>query len=196
VDAGPKSLIAELRAATASVHRELDQRLDLLTPGVTHGRYLAFLQGSLSALEPLENSLAAIPVLEAVPHRARSSRLRADLAALGANPVATPAIASLRLVTSAAACGARYVIEGSALGGAVLARGLAERLALTPDQLGYLTLYGDDLAEHWRAFVTELTHWSKSATLEMRSEACDTARAVFESYRAAFERAGALVSHR
>ncbi len=189
-------MLAQLRAATAAAHAELDRGLDLLAESVALERYIAFLQGSLGALEPLENSLGVTPAPEAVPYRARTPRLRQDLTALGVNARVDASAASIPLASVAAACGARYVIEGSALGGAVLARGLGVTLQLDARALGYLTLYGDGLSEHWRAFVAELERWGKSATLEMRAEACDTARAVFATYRAAFERAGALANHR
>ncbi len=195
MEPGSSSFIADLRAATAAAHEALDRGLDLLGAGLTQERYIAFLAGSLAALEPLEESLATLSALESVPYRARAPRLRADLTALGVNNVATATADSPHLTSVAAALGARYVVEGSALGGAVLARGLAPALELDDAELGYLTLYGPDLGAHWRAFVSELERWGKSATLEMRAEACDTARAVFASYQAAFERAGAFRSH-
>lgn len=195
MDAGSNSLLAELRAATASAHAELDHGLGLLSEGVTRARYIAFLRGSLAALEPLEKSLVLGSNLDTPTYRERAPSLRADLASLGVNTGPTELTASPHVASMAARCGARYVIEGSALGGAVLARGLEPALGLQGKALAYLKLYGDELPSHWRAFVAALEHWGKSATLEMRAEACNTARAVFGSYRAAFEQSGAFTSH-
>jgi len=62
-----------------------------------------------------------------------------------------PAIASV-----AAAFGAAYVLQGSLLGGAVIARTLRERLGLAGDAMTYLTMYGDRLGAAWREYCASL----------------------------------------
>jgi heme oxygenase len=184
----PNSLVSELRAATSDLHRELDGSLGLAQGHVTLLSYVAFLRGSLAALDPLEERLRAS--LTGTP-RSRCALLREDLIALGADTTvcSLPEVPSLQ--SEAAVFGARYVIEGSALGGAVLARSFDASLRLEGEALGYLTLYGSSLGEHWRAFVSELESFGKRATRSMRSEACETAQAVFKLYAAGFRSTGA-----
>jgi heme oxygenase len=117
--------------------------------------------------------------------------IRSDLADLGETPSAVDSPRSLDIDGAAAAFGVRYVIEGSALGGAVLARTVQQALgADAPTR--YLNVHGSELGARWRAFMAELAAWDKSATSADKTRACDTARAVFACYRAAFERNGAL----
>lgn len=183
------SLLSELRAATGAQHAALDAELGLLEGALSRQRYQAFLRGSLLALAPLEAALAAF-----APNGISRSRLiRADLEALGSSvPVAATEHGGVRIEHLAQAFGARYVVEGSALGGAVLARAFQKALAPEQNCWRFLTLHGERLGEHWRAFLVELETWGKTATFEMRSDACDTARAVFDHYAGAFAIAGAM----
>ncbi|HYQ46167.1 MAG TPA: biliverdin-producing heme oxygenase [Polyangiaceae bacterium] len=184
-----ESVLAQLRAATGDLHRELDGALGFGDGGLSRERYVAFLQGSLVALEAIE------PQLQAFGDRAmpsRCQRLREDLRSLE-SPTSVGAPAEIPDICSeAAAFGARYVVEGSTLGGAVLARSFDAALQLQGTSLRYLTLYGARLGEHWREFCEELERFGRTATPEMRSEACACARAVFKLYGAAFRSTGAI----
>jgi len=162
---------------------------------VTRERYVAFLQGSLVALEHIEPSLLSF-FRNAVP--SRCDLLRADLSALGrsspdlsATPLHEPSEIP-QIDSEAAAFGARYVIEGSALGGAVLARAFDAALQLNGASQRFLTLYGARLGEHWRGFCAELEQFGKMATPSAQTEACASARAVFNFYAAAFRSTGAI----
>lgn len=83
---------------------------------------------------PLEAVLRSAPsAVEGVDPLPRAARLEADLVAVGRGPrgVAVHESPLPVPVAGAAGVGALYVIEGSALGGAVLARLAARRLDLT-----------------------------------------------------------------
>jgi len=181
-------LLEDLRSATRAAHRELDGGLSLRAGTVTIERYIAFLQGVLLVVEPLEQRLSQKTL--STPRRAEL--LRADLSALGAQdsfatPPGLPALDS-----RAAVAGATYVLEGSSLGGVVLAREIGEGLELEGRALGYLTLYGDRVGEHWREVVAELEAWGRLATFPERAECCKTARAVFEAFTLALRTTSAL----
>jgi len=185
-----ESLLAQLRASTSDLHAQLDNALGLAHDSITREKYVAFLHGSLAALETLEPQLAPFGNGHS---RSRCALLREDLASLAApTAVREFAVPPLEIRTEAAAFGARYVIEGSALGGAVLARAFDAALNLNGEALRYLTLHGARLAEHWRAFCTELEQFSRRATPSMQSEACASARAVFRIYSVAFRNTGAI----
>jgi heme oxygenase (biliverdin-IX-beta and delta-forming) len=186
-------LIEELRSATRAVHRALDDGLALLADTVTVERftverYVAFLQGLLLVVEPLEERLASD--LESPPQRAAA--LRADLAELGAGDSqrTTPELPPLD--GWAAALGASYVLEGSSLGGVVLAREIGRGLGLEGRALRYLTLYGERLGERWRSEVAALEAWGQTATLAERAECCKTAQAVFAAFTIALRTTSAL----
>ncbi|KQM98209.1 biliverdin-producing heme oxygenase [Sphingomonas sp. Leaf25] len=112
-----------LRAATAAAHDAVDAayaRFDL----TDRAGYAAFLTAHARILPPVEAALAACPALPGF--RPRTPALAADLAALGrAMPV--PMTVSIPH-DPAAAWGMFYVVEGSRLGGVMLARQVAPGL--------------------------------------------------------------------
>lgn len=175
------SLLSSLRSRTAAAHARLDDGLSR-AGGLAAGRYPAFLRGSLAVIAPLEPVLARW--LPAVGTPSRVAALRADLAALAGEaaiaPVEVPALDS-----HAAACGAAYVVEGSALGGLVLAERVeAAHGATAPTR--YLRLRGRATAEHWRSFLAELARAERGFDAGDRDAACATACALFAAYEAAF----------
>jgi heme oxygenase len=181
-------LLSTLRTRTAAAHARLDDGL-ARAGGLDAERYAAFLRASLAVVGPVEPALARWLPAAATPSRAAA--LRADLAALAAGDatgaecapgesLASPAIESL-----AAAWGAAYVVEGSALGGMVLAERVeAVHGAAAPAR--YLRLRGRATAEHWRAFVAELARAERGFDAGAREEACAAACALFAAYAAAF----------
>lgn len=119
-----------LRAATGPAHAQVDQifaRFDLSNPA----DYREFLAAHAKALLPVETWLDshAPAVIADWPSRRRGHFLADDLAVLGQTPpVAQPFASSDH---PAAVMGVLYVIEGSRLGGRVLARQVAPDLPAT-----------------------------------------------------------------
>ncbi|MFS0773628.1 biliverdin-producing heme oxygenase [Sphingomonas sp. 1P08PE] len=117
------SAVQRLRAATAPSHDAVDAAFgahDLTDPGA----YAAFLTAHARALPAAEAVLATQPDLP--PWRERASLLAADLRDLAVNP---PPPATFTLPDRpGAGWGALYVVEGSRLGGIMLARGVPATL--------------------------------------------------------------------
>jgi heme oxygenase len=170
---------AALRTGTAADHARLDglfAGFDLADPVA----YRAFLTAHAMALPAVERALDEADFdsrLADWPERRRTAALADDLAALGAalpDPLPAPALPG-----PAACWGAAYVVEGSRLGGAMLARRVGEGLPRS-----YL---GTPLAPGaWRHFLGELDR--HLATPAEQAEAVQAANAVF----ALFETAGRL----
>jgi heme oxygenase (biliverdin-IX-beta and delta-forming) len=116
------SAVSALRSATGPAHDAVDQlygRFDLSD----RTSYTAFLTAHARALPAVEDALAGAAV---PPWRPRRALLAADLSDLGTHvPSALPFAAP---ADTAAAWGMLYVIEGSRLGGAMLARQVGEGL--------------------------------------------------------------------
>lgn len=112
-----------LREATAAQHDAVDAAFggyDL----ADRDDYRAFLMAQAAAFLPVEAAIDAAGgarVLADWPLRRRGAALVADLAALGETPVAA---APPALDDDAAVLGAIYVLEGSRLGGTMLARSI------------------------------------------------------------------------
>ncbi|GLY18316.1 biliverdin-producing heme oxygenase [Kineosporia rhizophila] len=112
--------VAALRAATRPAHERLDRLVDLRSwDRATHQWWL---QRMLGLHEPLERELAAEGPI--APARRRSTQIEADLRSLGLTAAAVRALPRSPLPpapTGPRALGQLYVLDGSALGGAVIA---------------------------------------------------------------------------
>lgn len=160
------SLRVALRAATGGDHERLDAIFG--TFGLADARgYRAFLRAHARALVPIERHLAASAAITG--WRPRAPLLAADLAALGEMP---PPPLALAAPSEAALWGMRYVVEGSRLGGALLARQVGE---------GLPAAYLD--AQHgrgeWRAFLEALDAAGDAGGEDWRAEAAAGAQTAF-----------------
>ena len=154
--ARPAALTA-LRHASAASHEELESllRLDADVALARYRRILIGFDRFLAAWEPAMQ--AALPEGRRAWFIARSRRrfLADDFDALGLQavpadrePVPLPALGSV-----AACFGSLYVIEGSALGGQVIARRLAARFGGASGRgAAYFHGWGDDTGGMWREF--------------------------------------------
>lgn len=189
-----------LRSATAAQHAQLDARLAIAAPGASladYARHARALAAWLQALQPHLHTLqATAPEFDFTPP-ARLAALQADLhglqaAAAGAWPPpcevarrhAAAALAGHAGQPAAVCWGFAYVVEGSQLGGQVLYRRLAQRLA--PHPLRYLQGAGAATGQRWARFLALLR--SQLACGPALRAACDGATAAF----AALQEPGAL----
>jgi heme oxygenase (biliverdin-IX-beta and delta-forming) len=138
-----------LRVATRAAHDRVDalfSGLDLADPA----DYRRFLTAQAAAYLPVEEALEARGAGALFPDwqdRRRADRLRADIKTLGL-PIPAP-IAEPVFETPAEVAGAAYVLEGSRLGGAMLARSV-------PAGLPHSFLVSPQRGSHWRDFLVQL----------------------------------------
>lgn len=198
----PSALLQALRLGTGGHHAAIEAAMPLDTPPAP-ARYAHMLTGLLLGLLPWTARMAQALAptdrhwLASAP---RVARLRDDLAALGHHPApedlpawqaqaqaAARAAHALPLATPAAAVGALYVLEGSALGGRVIAERIRGDRAWADGHrraqpalraaLGYFDL-GLQAGPRWRQFcqrlaAPELQHGDAT------QHAVDAARATF-----------------
>lgn len=161
-----------LRQATADAHDLVDAAFGRFDLGRTDD-YRNFLLAQAEVLPPLEARLAAAASLP--PWRPRLSLLARDLAALD---TALPQPTRVdRLETPAEFLGALYVLEGSRLGGGMLARRVGPGL---PREF----LAATHLKGEWRALLAALDAAAPSDQAGMLAGA----RHVFRLYAEAAER--------
>lgn len=176
--------LAALRAATAQRHEVLDQSMPLASAAPTLSHYAEHLQLLRAWLGPLEEWLAGFadgPQGAASPAaKYRLDLIDADLADaapaidVSAWDTAPPAGWSDH-ASAAYRWGVCYVIEGSQLGGAVLYKRHAERLA--PHPLRYLRGDGSP-GPRWQQFMAALrAAVNQPAAIE---QACTGARDAFD----------------
>lgn len=161
-----------LRTATASAHDRVDQALGGFDLSDRDG-YRAFLIAQAQPLVTVEAAIDAFDpaaILPDWPERRRVPLIAADLTDLDAPiPTAEP----LDLPDSPAALGAIYVLEGSRLGGALLARNVSMDL---PDRF----IRCPPAPKRWRGLIEVLDRTLKTG--DQRDAAVTAARAVFDLF--------------
>jgi len=155
------SALSELRLATRADHDRIERMLRLDAP-MPLERYATILCGFDAFLRSWEPRIhAALPERLQSWHRARwrGGFASADVewlrsvAGVAAPPVEAPAAAALPLADLAQVLGSLYVIEGSALGGRVIAPLLKRTLGLGQGSgASYFHGFGGDTAAMWSNF--------------------------------------------
>ena len=159
-------LLARLRAETRPHHdaleqNEFNQALAAGTPSeAATARFLAKMYGFLVPYEEalLAHAAALGPAWE-LPERRRAHLILDDLRAAPGQLPLCPAMPPLATVPQL--LGAMYVVEGSTLGGQVLARQLAQAGS---DLRRYFIGYGERTGPRWKAFCQLLAQAGTDAT--------------------------------
>ena len=181
-------LLTLLRERTRDRHARLDAALDFRASEITTSRYAAFLRGVLEVVTPLEPAVASYLAMPS--GRSRAECVRADLAKLrAAGETARVSVRPPHNIEEAYGCA--YVLEGSTLGGLVLARAVEQSLGREAPT-SYLRLRGADTPRAWKSFVERVNAFSAKATAAQMNAACDIACATFDAYAASFAASGAI----
>lgn len=176
-------LRARLRQATAPLHEQVDAAFS----GFALERpddYLHFLRAHSRVLSAAEIALERAGIaglLDDWPMRVRRHALTADLAELHCpHPAALP----IRPLNDIASCwGVAYVLEGSRLGGRVLARRIREVNPTAPVRY----LEHGDVARLWPTFLARLEYAAPGCAWEPMLEAAEATFSLFAD-AAAMER--------
>jgi heme oxygenase len=154
------NLLQRLKTETALAHRRIEQSFDLEARTSSVNAYrdlLARLYGFHAAWEPRAEAVLADP--ELFRGRRKTGHLIKDLRALGMADVGRLALCPslIPLRSSAEAIGSMYVVEGSTLGGTIIARHVERGLGLgRSNGCSYFRCYGDDVGPMWKAFGAKL----------------------------------------
>jgi heme oxygenase len=146
-----------LRVATRDQHACCEQAVDLTRWLGTIEGYVRLLRVFLvfhdSVVPALGDVSTVAPLSLTRRLRGRAARCRADRAVLGVpdGPNSHPTLVA-ELPGLARQLGAWYVIEGSALGGTVIAHHARRSLPAAADALSFLSGDGSSSAANWREF--------------------------------------------
>jgi heme oxygenase len=175
VGADEAPILGRIKAETAGHHRRIERQFGILDPHLSLDDYRLWLERLFGFHSPLEARVDAWASALAVDWdgRRKTPLLRADLSFLGLDD---PAIAELPLCRDLPALpdlgsvfGVLYVVEGSTLGGRIIARHLRERLAVQAGAgASFFSGYGADLDARWQAFRRRLTEAASSPDIEAR----------------------------
>lgn len=190
------SLLEALRGATRAQHDEIESLLRLMDP-LDLPRYTAILAGFdafLGQWEPRVEAALPLRLRTWWQPRRRHAFATDDLRHLGASTpagdhaAARAALDALPLQTLPQALGSLYVIEGSALGGQVIAPKLQRELGLVPGAgASYFHGFGRDTGGMWREFRQVLAREVEPSE-EAVGQACEAARGTFVALTQVFRR--------
>lgn len=189
--------LERLKRDTRDEHLATEEALGLLGAGQTldsYRRLIGRLHGFYRVVEPGLHAAHRWPAPDLDPTaRRRLPWLHADLLALAMDESTLPDCQHVpRLDTRAQRFGCLYVLEGSSLGGAVIARHLREHLGITDCTGGrYFAGYGARTGSMWNAFRASLTAYAYACQCADRTgtdSATDSAteREVVAGARSAF----------
>lgn len=177
-----------LRSATASHHAAIEDLLQLDGSAELRrfGAALQVFEAFLRVWEPLAAKalpLAMRPWFEA--HR-RGQLAAGDLRALRLPAIDLESLPRLPMTSPAMAIGSAYVIEGSALGGLVIAKSMADRFGIAAGNgASYFSARGRSTAAVWREFCAHLEQ-ELANDPAATAQACDAACLTFERLAQAF----------
>lgn len=167
-----RSVRSLLRATTAPDHDRVDTAFagfDLADPD-GYRRFLIAQAGPVAAVEAAIDACGPLALVPDWPERRRAGLIAEDLADLGS---AMPAADPFALAGEAAMLGALYVLEGSRLGGSVLARNI-------PMELPARFMRCPPAPNRWRALIATLEQ--ALVTRDRIDIATGAARAVFDRF--------------
>jgi heme oxygenase (biliverdin-IX-beta and delta-forming) len=145
-------LLDRLKIETRESHDRIEAALDLMRPDLSrrdYGQLLARYQAFFRVWEPSVGRALADDAFFA-PRR-KLHLLTRDLDALGVEPLRDePRLKPF--ATRHEAMGSLYVLEGSTMGGLVIAGHVRRTLGVSGPGALYFENYGRDAAERWRAF--------------------------------------------
>lgn len=193
------TVLQDLRAGTAELHIALEKRLPFFSDSLNIETFTRLMQAYFGFYRPLESALGEsgfIPRDFNLTARLKTATLRADLQALGLPTSALdrlPTCATLPVIDSSAAClGVLYVLEGATLGGQILRREIAERLALDADNgAAFLDIYGATTGRRWREFIEYLG--SRPMSADERAAVVAAAHSTFSCFERWLESQEVLV---
>jgi len=160
------NLLERLKMETRPAHDRIERAVDLERRTTSRSSYralLARLYGFHAAWEPKAEAMIADPAF--FRPRCKTALLARDLGFLGLADLEIarlPRCAPLMPMTSAAAAfGAMYVVEGSTLGGTLIARRVERHLGLTAGRgCSYFRSYGAEVGPTWKLFRERLLELS------------------------------------
>ena len=192
----PERVALALRNATAARHRILESALPLASlplEAALYGRALAGFEVFLQAWEPRIRSALPLRLHGWLTTRSRYELVRADIERLRCERTRLAAslkkacVASVDGIELRGACaiyaafGSMYVMEGSALGGQVIAKVARDSLGIHARNGGaYFTGHGAATAAGWRSFLGLLEAEVGCEPLP-RSAACKAAEQTFDA---------------
>lgn len=151
----------EVKNATQTLHTEVEQILrPRLTSISTVNDYADILKMFYGFFQPLENSVQqriSSNDLPDIKERRKAAVILHDLKQLSQSTTNISLCSSLPFIANRAqAFGALYVMEGSTLGGKMIAKMLLKNAVVPKEALNFFTCYKEETGRKWKGFLHAL----------------------------------------
>lgn len=181
------SILAELKQRTAHQHQQTEDGVDLMRDDFSLKEYQNLLIRFYAFYKPFEARMQSAIEEKAIAFdytaRLNMPRLQNDLQSLGMTKEEIAAIEPFdslpTLESPEKIFGALYVVEGSTLGGQVIARHLKEKFGLDETSgIAFFSGYGKETGKMWNAFREKISGFAE--TTDNHEEIVKSANATFE----------------
>ena len=190
----PASLLDRLKQETQESHRAVERHIDVMNRVQTAGSYRTLLEQLYGVYCPVESEIAGsmseiATWLPDIDKRKRTESLRLDLLVLGnVCPEALPLAAAPPLGSLPQWFGCLYVLEGSTLGGQIIAREVGNHLGYSPESgCSFFASHGAAIGGMWRRFGEAIESYA-AAHSESHEIIIQSAAATFHTFGSWFER--------
>jgi heme oxygenase (biliverdin-IX-beta and delta-forming) len=154
-------LIEQIRSATAVEHKKLEDRLfPFLNNIQSNEQYAQLLNAFYGYIFPVQEKIAAFIDHSVVPdmnERRNAAYIAADLETLNLPLAGSFAETLPDIHDHASAMGALYVLEGSTLGGKIIAKTISEKIEPT-EAFRFFRGYGPETGPMWKKFTQYIEH--------------------------------------
>lgn len=164
------SLQVKLKESTRELHSQIESvplLNKIIKRNITLHEFKLLIKKFYAYIKPCENAINTLQSRHLLSNREKTNLLKNDLVALGLeeftinernfSPILPP------LNTHAQVLGYMYVIEGSTLGGQIIAKILFETLNLTPETgASFFFGYGKNTRQMWNSFCQILDTGNES----------------------------------
>ncbi len=149
-------LIDQIRAATAADHKKLEERLFPFLQNIhSKEQYAQLLNAFYGYIYPVQEKIAQFidrNVVTDMDQRRNASLIEEDIHALGLPMNGRLSTHLPNIFNHPSALGALYVLEGSTLGGKIIAKTISDKLGTT-EALGFFRGYGPETGPMWKKFT-------------------------------------------
>jgi heme oxygenase len=180
-------IMTALKAGTAEQHSAIERIMPFFKNDFSLEAYVRVLKAFLGFFEPVERELRSVATRDSfgfdISDRQRANLLTTDLLALGVTPddiALTPRCDHLpRLENVDDGLGCLYVLEGSTLGGPLIAREVQTRFGVEEKTGGrFFHGYGSQTGVKWREFCTSVRIYAADG--KNQTAIVQSARSTFE----------------
>lgn len=188
-------ILQKLKESTRHQHEDVEGSVDVMNQMFSLEDYKRLISRFWAFYAAFEPTLPYAELKEAgfdYSERRKLHWLEADAKVLGLeSPDAFEDLPDVSTLPKA--FGSLYVVEGSTLGGAVIARHLKEHLGLTPENGGsFYASYGPMIGPMWKQFGEAITAYADGGAND--DEIVESAKKTFDSINALFSNDGAVAS--